>query len=113
MSNKKPKDPIKELFENHIAQGSYRQKNTRSLIGVTDAIMVDFCKGFDDEKLAILFLRQEIIRAGLNINRPSKEGLLRLVDFLADAESDYIDEKKVIKNRKKRLSIVKAQKRRR
>jgi hypothetical protein len=36
----------------------------------------------------------------------SRDGLLRLVEFLADAEAEYIDDKTVFKNRERRLSLA-------
>ncbi|UCE37633.1 MAG: hypothetical protein JSW00_19670 [Thermoplasmata archaeon] len=87
-------------------KGPYRQRDTRTTIGAADAIIVDFCKGYEDENLAMLMLRQEIIRAGMDINHPSKESLVRLVEFLADAETEYKDNKTVILNRNKRLLLA-------
>ncbi len=106
LSKKIPWDPVKDLYKNLLAKGNYRHKDSRTAIGATDAIIVDFCNGFSDEKLAMLMLRQEIIRAGLDINQPSRDGLLRLVEFLADSEAEYIDDKTVFKNRKRRLSLA-------
>ncbi|UCE75047.1 MAG: GTP-binding protein [Methanomassiliicoccales archaeon] len=106
LSKKTPWDPVKELYKNLLAKGNLRQRDTRTPIGATDALIVDFCKGFDDEKLAMLMLRQEIIRAGLDINEPSKEGLLRLVEFLADAENEYKTDENVIMSRERRLSLA-------
>jgi hypothetical protein len=106
LSKKIPWDPVQDLYKNLLAKGNYRQNDTTTAIGATDAIIVDFCSGFTDEKLAMLMLRQEIIRAGLDINQPSKDGLLRLVEFLADAEAEYIDTDTVVRNRKRRLSLA-------
>jgi small GTP-binding protein len=107
LSEKIPRDPIKELYENLVAEGIYRQTDKNTLIGITDAIIVDFCEGFEDEKLAMTLLRQEIIRAGLDVTKPSKEGLLKLVDYLAEVDSDLKDEEIALQNREKRLSLVK------
>ena len=52
-------------------------------------------------------LRQELYRAGIDIRSPSKEGLLKAVEYLAEAESEYKDEKTVIGNKKRRLDWVK------
>lgn len=106
LSDKILEDPIKELYESLVAHGIYRQTDKKTLIGATDALIVDFCEECGDEKKAMSILRQEIVRAGLNINQPKKEGLLRLVEFLADAETDYKDKDDVINNRKRRLSLA-------
>ncbi|UCE37629.1 MAG: GTP-binding protein [Thermoplasmata archaeon] len=106
LAKKAPWDPVKELYKNLLAKGPYRERDTRTTIGAADAIIVDFCKGYEDENLAMLMLRQEIIRAGMDINHPSKESLVRLVEFLADAETEYKDNKTVILNRNKRLLLA-------
>lgn len=100
---KVPKDPVKELCESLVAQGIYRQADKTTLIGATDAIIVDFCEGFDDDRVAMTLLRQELYRAGLDIRSPSKEGLLKAIEYLAEAESEFKDEKTVMNNKKRRL----------
>lgn len=107
LSEKIPRDPIKELYESLVAEGIYRQTDKNTLIGVTDAIIVEFCEGFEDEKMAMTLLRQEIIRASLDVTKPSKEGLYKLVDYLAEVDSDLKDEEIAVRNREKRLSLVK------
>lgn len=106
LSEKKPKDPIKELFESLVAQGVYRHADRATPLGATDAIIVDFCEGFDDDRLAMSLLRQEILRAGLDINSPKKDALLKTIEYLAEAESEYIDDKIVITNKEKRIQWV-------
>jgi hypothetical protein len=51
-------------------------------------------------------LRQEIIRAGIDIRSPSKEGLLKLVEYMVEAQSEYKDEKFVMENRDKWLKLA-------
>jgi len=108
LSNKILEDPIKELYESLVAHGIFRQTDKRTLIGATDAVIVDFCEKCGDEKKAMNILRQEVVRAGLDINQPSRDGLLRLVEFLADVEAEYIDDKTVFKNRERRLNWTKS-----
>ncbi len=110
LSDKILRDPIKELYESLVAMGISRQTDKKTLIGATDAIIVDFCEGFDDEKLAMSLLRQEIVRAGLDIANPEKDALLRVVEYLAEVENDYLDEETVHKNEMRRLSLAKGAK---
>ncbi len=110
LSDKMLRDPIKELYENLVAEGIYRQTDKGTLIGTMDAIIVDFCEGFDDEDKAMSVLRQEVVRTGLNIDNPSKKTLFQLVEFLADAESEFQKEETVIKNKEKRLVWVRSAK---
>ncbi len=97
------KDPVKELYENLVALGIYRSSDKTTAIGALDAIIVDFFEGFKDSRTAMLILRQEVARAGLNINNPTKDGILKAVEYLAEAENEFKDEKTVLDNREKRL----------
>ena len=96
------KDPVKELYENLVALGIHRSSDKTTPIGALDAIIVDFCEGFKDSRTAMMALRQEIVRAGLDVNNPTKEGILKAVEYLAEAESEYNDEKIVMANLDKR-----------
>jgi small GTP-binding protein len=107
LSKKAPWDPVKDLYNNLLANGNVRG-DENSIIEATDSILVDFCNGVSDEKLALLMLRQEIIRSRLDINDPSLDGLIRLIEFMADAETEYKDNKIVVQNREKRLSWAQA-----
>ncbi|UCE37587.1 MAG: GTP-binding protein [Thermoplasmata archaeon] len=102
LSEKKPKDPIAELYENLVAQGIYRHTDRGTLIGATDAIIVDFCEGFEDDRLAMTLLRQELLRAGLDVRSPSKVGLLKAIEYLAEAESEFKEEEIVMTNKERR-----------
>lgn len=107
MSNKTPQNPIKEIWESLVAEGVYRNADKKTLIGATDAIIVEFSAGFEDDKLAQSFISQEFVRAGLDVRAPSKAGLCKAVELLAEVESEYKDEKTVLKNRERRLDMVK------
>ncbi len=100
-------DPIKELYESLIAQTIKRTSDKDTPIGVLDAIIVDFCEGFDDTRLAMPILREEINRAGIDIRSPSKGGILKLIDYLVEAESEFQNEKTVKSNFEKRMKWVK------
>ena len=95
-------DPVKELYENLVALGVHRSSNKTTSIGALDAIIVDFCEGFKDSRVSMLILRQEIARSGLDINKPDKEGVLKVVEYLAEAEIEFKDEKEVMDNLERR-----------
>jgi small GTP-binding protein len=99
-------DPMKELYESLVAQKIKRTSDKTTPIGVLDAIIVDFCEGFQDSRLAMPILRQEIARAGMDIRSPFKEGIPKLVEYLAEAETEFYNEETVISNLKKRLKWV-------
>ena len=108
LSEKRPEDPTRELYQKLVALGISRTSDRGTLIGALDAIMVDFFEKsedqFDDEQLAMVALRQEIIRAGIDVRTPTREGLLRLIDYLAETESEYMDGRAVANHRIVRLS---------
>jgi small GTP-binding protein len=100
--NKWKVDPVKELYEALVAQTIKRTSDKDTPIGVLDAIIVDFCEGFDDSRHAMPILREEINRAGIDIRSPSKGGILKFIDYLAEAESEFHNEKIVKSNLEKR-----------
>jgi small GTP-binding protein len=106
LANKIPVNPIKEIWESLVAEGIYRDSDKKTLVGATDAIIVEFAAGFEDEKLAQQFISQEFVRAGLDVRNPSKDGLFRVVELLAEVESDYKEEKLVLENRQRRMDMV-------
>jgi small GTP-binding protein len=101
------KDPLNEHYQNLVARGVRDETDRTSPIGALDSIIMDFCDGFDDSRTAMLILRQEIARAGIDVRNPSKEGVRKVVEYLAEAESEFIDEKKVQSNLKIRMDWAK------
>jgi GTPase SAR1 family protein len=82
VSSFESQDPVKKLYENLIAWGIHRSSDKNTPIGALDSIIVDFCKGFKDSRISMLILRQEIARSGLDVNNPTKEGVLKVVEYL-------------------------------
>jgi len=103
VSPKKLSDPIKELYESLMAVGMRRSSDLTTPVGALDKIILDFCDGFDDSRLSMMILRQELARAAFNINNPTKDGVLRAVEYLAEAESEFKDEKTIRDNLERRL----------
>ena len=54
-------------------------------------------------RVAMSLLRQEIIRAGIDLGSRTKAGILRAVDFLAEAETEFNDEGSVRRSSERRL----------
>jgi small GTP-binding protein len=98
VSSFESRDPVKKLYENLIALGIHRSSDKNTPVGALDSIIVDFCRGFKDSRISMLILRQEIARSGLDVNDPTKEGVLKVVEYLAEAENEYVDEKTVMAN---------------
>jgi small GTP-binding protein len=103
VSSFESQDPVKTLYENLIALGIHRSSDKNTPIGALDSIIVDFCEGFKDSRISMLILRQEIARSGLDVNNPTKEGVLKAVEYLAEAENEYLDKKTVMANLDRRL----------
>ena len=102
LSRGPPRDPVKELYESLVATGIQRSTDATTAVGALDTIIVDFCKGFDDSRLAMLILRQELARAGVDVNEPTRLGIHRVVEYLAEAESEFLDEDAVRSNLERR-----------
>ncbi|MCJ2512651.1 MAG: hypothetical protein LN409_04805, partial [Candidatus Thermoplasmatota archaeon] len=103
LAERAPSDPVKALYESLVATGVQRTTDKTTPVGALDAIMVDFCAGYDDSRTAMLILRQEIARAGVDINDPTREGVFRTVEYLAEAESEFKDEEDLLANLERRL----------
>lgn len=106
LANRRPSDPVKDLYESLVVMGIQRTTDKTTPIGALDAIMVDFCMGYEDSRKAMLILRQEISRAGVDINGPTREGIFRVAEYLAEAESEFKDEAEVLINLERRLKLV-------
>lgn len=106
LSDQIPEDPIKDMYESLVAMGVEKEADRGTPIGALDAIFVDVCEEFEDDRVAMSLIRQEIVRAGVDIRSPSKEGLMKFVEYLAEAESEYKKVKEVDANRDKRLQWV-------
>ncbi len=91
-------DPVKKVYEILTVTGIRRNADKTTPIGALDNIIVDFTEGFKDSRMAMVILRQEVARASLDINKPTKEGILRAVEYLAEAENEFMDEETVISN---------------
>ena len=106
LAGRTPKEPVKELYESMIALGTRWRTDSPTLIGALDEIIVDFCGKLDDERVAMSMVTQELIRAGVDVRKPSAEGLVKAVEYLAEAESAFNDPQEVMKNRERRLEWV-------
>ncbi len=81
-------------------------KSTGDIPGVADMIMTDFCKDFGGVEAGTPVLNEQFKRAGLDINKPTKEGLVKVVDLLANVERSFKSEEDVEKSKAKRLMWV-------
>jgi small GTP-binding protein len=98
LADYRPDNTVEILLETLFATDEQRNLDKSTPVGAMDAIMMDFCKDFTDSRIAMLILRQEITRAGININDPKKERILTAVEYLAEAESEFKDREIVVAN---------------
>jgi small GTP-binding protein len=99
-------DHVRKICQVLRATGIRRSSDKSTPLGALDEIIVSFCEEFEDQRMAMLILRQEIARAGIDIRSPSKEGVSIFVEYLAEAESEFKDEKTVISHLKKWSKLV-------
>lgn len=106
LSEKGAKDPVSELYESLVAAGMGRSTDSTTAIGALDAIIADFCEGFEDSRTSMLILRQEFARAGIDINDPTKDGVMKVVEFLAEAETEFKSEETITSNLERRRELA-------
>lgn len=92
-----PKRLIQQMDDNYES----------NIIRATDEIIMDFYKNFGstlEETMPII--RKQFIKAGVDINNPTIEGLRRAIEFLSKVESNFWPNQEVSYRMKKRLSII-------
>ena len=84
------------------------EKDSYLAFEVADMIMTDFCAYDDvvgiDGTMEILI--PQFDRAGVNIRNPTKEGLRKVVEYLAEMESLMKDPMEVAENKRRRMQWV-------
>lgn len=77
------------------------------LIEVADRIIMDACDVMGGQEAAMPIVRQQIVRAGLDVRAPTVDALRLAVDYLAEAESSFRNASDVESSKLKRLSWIK------
>jgi small GTP-binding protein len=103
LSGYEPLNPVKELFSSLMATRKRRESDKTTAVGCLDELIMDFCDGFEDSRMAMIILRQEVGRAEIDINQPTKDGIIKLVEGLAEVEIEFKEESVVNKNLQKRM----------
>jgi len=78
-----------------------------TLVGAADQIIMDFGREFGDIDTAMPLVRQQLTRAGVDINAPTRDGLRLAVEYLAEVEAGFKDAKVVEANKLRRLAWIK------
>ncbi len=108
VSFEEPEDPTKEIFEDLMAESAYMERDKTSLKGITDAIIAEFCREYEEEDKGMMVLRDLFVKAGVDISNPTKIGMIRIIDYLAEDEAKFMDAETVRQNKEKRLRMVKS-----
>jgi len=91
-----------------LAQPTPPSRAVDPLVAVSDKIMTDFCADFGGLETAMNVVRQQFEKAGIDVRAPTKDGLLKVIDLLADVERRTKTPAVVSASRLKRISWVKA-----
>jgi small GTP-binding protein len=81
-------------------------KEVKTLIDATDFLISDYCESYSDHETAMSIVRAQFSRAGVDVKAPSKDGLMRAIDYLAEAERGLKDDAEITKNRLRRRRVV-------
>jgi len=81
-------------------------KEVKNIIDAADFLISDFCESYSDQETAMSIVRTQFARAGVDVKAPTKDGLLKAVDFLAEAEKGLKDESEINKNKFRRRHVV-------
>ena len=76
------------------------------IIAVADRIMMDFCREFGDLETAMPIVKQQFTKAGVDVKAPSRDGLLKVVEYLAEVEEGFKPAERVSENRIRRIAWV-------
>ncbi len=76
------------------------------IVEVTDWMINDFCNTFGDMESAMPIIRQQFTKAGVDIRNPTKKGLLKVIDKLAEIERGFKDESTIREKRTQRRLVV-------
>jgi small GTP-binding protein len=106
LSTQEMEDPTKEIFEELMAESVYMERDKTSLVGVTDAIITDFCDAYEDKDEGMKILREQFIRAGVGVSNPTKAGMLKAIDYLVEEQTKFLDEETVNKKKNKWVQMV-------
>jgi small GTP-binding protein len=81
-------------------------KEIKSIIDATDFLISDFCESYSDQETAMSIIRAQFAKAGVDVKAPTKEGLLKSIDLLAEAEKGLKGEDDILRNRHRRRQAV-------
>ncbi len=87
----------------HHVDGGYKS----AIIRATDEIIMDFYNNYGGSLEEIMpIIRKQFEKAGVDINKPTVDGLRKAIKYLGVVESNFWSHEEVISRMRKRLSII-------
>jgi small GTP-binding protein len=81
-------------------------KEVKSIVDAADFLISDFCESYSDQETGMSIVRTQFTRAGVDVKAPTRDGLLKAVEYLAEAEKGLRDDATINKNRLRRRAVV-------
>ncbi len=82
------KDPFFDRIRDLTIKRIGDQGERDTLVGVVDLIIYEFSEIYGNSVKAGRILREEVARAGMDHNKPTKESVIELVDYLIEAAGE-------------------------
>ena len=76
------------------------------LLDVADMIINEFCESFGDRETAMAAIRQQFSNAGVSVENPDKDSLLKAVELLANVERGFKEDFDVKMSLAKRKRLI-------
>lgn len=89
-----------------IGQPTPPRRILDTTLAVADRIMTDFCAGFGGLESAMHVVRKQFEKAEVDVQAPTEEGLVQVVDLLANVEKGVKSDEAVAASRLRRLSWI-------
>ncbi|GAG25027.1 unnamed protein product, partial [marine sediment metagenome] len=105
--SRKPADPTRQIFEELLAESVYMDTDRTTLLGVTDTIITEFTKLYGDEDKGMDVLRDQFVKAGIEISNPTKTGMITAIEHLAEELLTITDEEVVNQHKEKWFRMIK------
>ncbi len=94
--------------ESRVRKGERVEEDIpNELIAVCDQIIMDSCDAMGGQEAAMPIVRQQIMKAGVDVRSPSIQGLKLAVEYLAEVESAFRNAEDVEASKIKRLGWIK------
>lgn len=96
------------LMEAHQEEARKKEPPTpiENLVHAADAIMKHYCESQDNSDVAVEICSTVFREAGFDVQKPTRESLVKAIELLSEQETGDLDEATVKRNKEERLHIV-------